>query len=102
MGVSTMDGNYYVEVASQSGAMMKATNTKPMAVAIEADKLVFQTYHSGVITSSKCGTSLDHAVTVTGYVTSSSPNYWIVRNSWALPGVMPDTSTSACPPVTES
>ena len=80
--VSTMDGNYYVEVASQSGAMMKATNTKPMAVAIEADKLVFQTYHSGVITSSKCGTSLDHAVTVTGYVTSSSPNYWIVRNSW--------------------
>jgi len=80
--VSTTDNNYYIEVASQSSAMMTATNTKPMSVSIEADKLVFQTYHSGVITSSKCGTNLDHAVIVTGYVTSTTPNYWIVRNSW--------------------
>jgi C1A family cysteine protease len=80
--VSTMDGNDFVLVNGTSSSMMSATNTKPMSVSIEADKLVFQTYHSGVITSSKCGTNLDHAVMVTGYVTSTSPNYWIVRNSW--------------------
>jgi C1A family cysteine protease len=80
--VSTMDGNDFVLVNGTSSSMMTATNTKTMSVSIEADKLVFQTYHSGVITSSKCGTSLDHAVIVTGYVTSSTPNYWIVRNSW--------------------
>lgn len=77
-----MDGTPYVQVDGNSANMMTATNTKPMSVSIEADKLVFQTYHSGVITSSKCGTQLDHAVVVTGYVTSTSPNYWIVRNSW--------------------
>jgi hypothetical protein len=80
--VSTTDGGYYLEVGGTSSKMMTAVNTKPMSVSIEADRLVFQTYSSGVITSSKCGTSLDHAVIVTGYVTSTSPNYWIVRNSW--------------------
>jgi len=80
--VSTTVGAYYVEIGSLTSRMMTAVNTKPMSVNIEADKIVFQTYSSGVITSHKCGKLTDHAVTVTGYVTSTSPNYWIVRNSW--------------------
>ena len=62
--------------------MMAALNTQPLAVAIEADKMVFQTYKSGVLTSSKCGTNLDHAVLAVGYGTEDGQDYWLVKNSW--------------------
>jgi len=60
--------------------MMSSVGIKPNSISIEADTFVFQTYKSGVLTSSKCGTSLDHAVGLWGYNQGSS--YWIVRNSW--------------------
>ena len=63
----------YSDVAGNSSAMMTAVNTKPMSVSIEADKFIFQTYSSGVITSASCGTSTDHAVVVNGYNTNSYP-----------------------------
>jgi cathepsin L len=73
----------YVDVTPSSPSqMMAALNTQPLAVAIEADKMVFQTYHSGVLTSSKCGTNLDHAVLAVGYGTEDGEDYWLVKNSW--------------------
>jgi len=54
-----------------------------VAVAIQADKRVFQTYHSGVLTGSACGTQLDHAVTAIGYGVENGVEYFLVRNSWA-------------------
>ena len=62
--------------------MKAALNKQPVAIAIEADKLVFQQYSSGVMDSPKCGTSLDHEVLAVGYGTSGSQGYWIVKNSW--------------------
>lgn len=62
--------------------IMEAIDTMPVSVAIQANKLVFQTYSSGVITSSKCGTSIDHAVVATGYDNDATEPYFIVRNSW--------------------
>jgi KDEL-tailed cysteine endopeptidase len=61
-----------------------ATSRQPISVAIEADQEVFQFYKSGVLTSSKCGTNLDHGVLVVGYGHDSSLNvdYWKVKNSW--------------------
>jgi len=53
-----------------------------VAVTIEADNLVFQTYQSGVLDSTKCGTSLDHAVIAVGYGNEDGKDYYIVRNSW--------------------
>jgi hypothetical protein len=43
---------------------------------------VFQFYTGGIISSTACGTSLDHAVNLVGYGTASGVLYWIVRNSW--------------------
>merc|ERR1719246_276197 len=58
----------YVDVTPNNSTQMKAALTKqPLAVAIEADKRVFQTYKSGVLSGSKCGTSLDHAVLAVGF-----------------------------------
>ena len=62
--------------------MRAALDTQPLAVSIEADKMVFQTYTSGVMSSTKCGTSLDHAVLAVGYGTENGQDYWLVKNSW--------------------
>ena len=73
----------YVDVTPSSPSqMMAALNTQPLAVAIEADKFVFQTYKSGVLTSDQCGTNLDHAVLAVGYGTEDGEDYWLVKNSW--------------------
>ena len=74
----------YAFVTASNVAQMKAGLTQqPLAVSIEADKMVFQTYKSGVLNSTKCGTSLDHAVLAVGYGTDATAgDYWLVKNSW--------------------
>jgi len=73
----------YVMVESANvDAFKSALNKQPVSVSIEADKLVFQTYKSGIFSSSKCGTTLDHAVLAVGYGYESGQGYWIVKNSW--------------------
>jgi C1A family cysteine protease len=71
-------------VAQESPSQMKAALAQqPLSVLIEADKRVFQTYQSGVLNSSACGTTLDHAVLAVGYGTEDGQDYWLVKNSWA-------------------
>jgi len=64
--------------------MKAALATQPLAVSIEADKYAFQAYHNGVLDSTKCGTSLDHAVLTVGWGNDadSGMDYWLVKNSW--------------------
>jgi len=63
-------------------ALQAAVAKGPVSVAIEADKLVFQSYTSGIISSTKCGTTLDHGVLVVGYGTQAGQDYWLMKNSW--------------------
>jgi cathepsin L len=73
----------YADVTPDSVPQMKAALAQgPLAVAIEADKMVFQTYKTGVLNSTKCGTNLDHAVLAVGYGTEAGQDYWLVKNSW--------------------
>jgi len=57
---------------------------QPVSVAIEADRMVFQMYTSGIISKTSCGTNLDHGVLVVGYGTDAAAggDYWLLKNSW--------------------
>merc|ERR1719313_1117668 len=80
-GVGKVKG--FEDVTPRSSSQLKAAlNQGPVSVAIEADKMAFQGYTGGVITSSKCGTQLDHGVLAVGYGTDNGEPYFLVKNSW--------------------
>tara|TARA_B100000524_G_C23641059_1_gene366655 strand:+ start:645 stop:1667 length:1023 start_codon:yes stop_codon:yes gene_type:complete len=64
--------------------LKEAVAKGPVSVAIEADKTIFQSYSSGVITSDNCGTDLDHGVLIVGYGIEDDIPYWLVKNSWGV------------------
>merc|ERR1712110_353520 len=73
----------YTDVAKESSTgLQQALMKQPVSVAIEADKMVFQQYTSGVLTGSACGTSLDHGVLAVGWETENGTDYFLVKNSW--------------------
>ena len=80
-GVATV-ASYNNVVPDSEKELKAALMNGPVSVAIEADRLVFQMYHSGVITSTRCGTNLDHGVLAVGYGTEDGQDYYLVKNSW--------------------
>ena len=74
---------YKTVTANSESAFKASIEAGPTSVAIEADKMVFQMYKTGVLNSTKCGTNLDHGVLAVGYGTDSTGQaYYLVKNSW--------------------
>ncbi|KAJ0984365.1 hypothetical protein J5N97_002721 [Dioscorea zingiberensis] len=62
-------------------SLKKAVAHQPISVLIEAYGRDFQFYRKGIF-KGYCGTAVDHAVTLVGYGTDDTTDYWLVKNSW--------------------
>jgi len=77
----TVKVNDYQTVSSDANGeidMYAKIQETPMSICVDAES--WQTYQSGVVDASTCGTSLDHCVHLVGL---KADEYWIVKNSWA-------------------
>jgi C1A family cysteine protease len=73
----------YTTVTAGSSAALKAAIAKqPVSVTVNASSSAFQGYKTGIVNTSACGTSLNHAITAVGYGNTNGQDYYIVRNSW--------------------
>jgi C1A family cysteine protease len=72
----------FTDVTKNSWTQFQAAVAQqPVAVAIEADQMVFQGYKNGVITKG-CGSQLDHGVLAVGYGQLNGQDFILVKNSW--------------------
>lgn len=68
----------YRNANSESEMANHVCNTGSISISVATAG--WNTYRSGVMSASTCGTKIDHAVMVVGM--NSSANAWIVQNSW--------------------
>ncbi|CAL9014299.1 unnamed protein product [Prunus brigantina] len=69
--------------ANSEEDLLKAVSMQPVSIAIVGSGEEFKHYESGVFSTTDCGTTLDHAVTIVGYgMTEDGTKYWLLKNQW--------------------
>eukprot|EP01116_Phalansterium_solitarium_P019171 TRINITY_DN527_c0_g1_i1.p2 TRINITY_DN527_c0_g1~~TRINITY_DN527_c0_g1_i1.p2 ORF type:complete len:334 (+),score=129.31 TRINITY_DN527_c0_g1_i1:48-1004(+) len=69
--------------AGSEADLVAKINQGPVSAAIDASQSSFQLYQSGVYYDAACSSkNLDFAVTVVGYGTQGSKDYYIAKNDW--------------------
>jgi len=69
----------------EAGLWTFVQNSGPVSICVDAEP--WQTYRSGIFSSSTClhgYYDLDHCVHLTGFGVESGTKYWLVKNSWGV------------------
>jgi cysteine peptidase B len=70
----------YQDIAQSESAMAQQVSTGgPLSIGVDAT--AWKTYLGGVMTDCT-STQVDHGVLIVGYDLTSTPPYWIIKNSW--------------------
>lgn len=75
----------YVNVVKddENDLAAKVETYGPIAVAVDASHVSFQTYSTGIYDERACSPgNINHAVGCVGFGSQDGTKYWIVRNSW--------------------
>nr|KAG5707243.1 hypothetical protein BaRGS_000017 [Batillaria attramentaria] len=81
---ATTTGFVFIDVGDEEGQKAAVAEVGPIAIAMDASRLTFQLYKSGVYYDAACSSVLlNHAVLAIGYgTTSDGDDYWLMKNSW--------------------
>ncbi|KAL7631749.1 UNVERIFIED_CONTAM: hypothetical protein RMT77_017930 [Armadillidium vulgare] len=77
----------YVSIpsGSEDDLLTAVATAGPVAAAIDASRMSFQLYASGVYYDASCSSVvLDHSVLIVGYGTENSAEFWLVKNSFGV------------------
>lgn len=80
--VVAKSSKYISVTSSSSDALLSAIALQPIAVGVDANTAIWQSYAGGTVTSTTCGTTINHFVLAVGYATADPVPYYIVKNSW--------------------
>lgn len=73
----------FKSVQGNNAAQMKAALAiSPLSVIVDGASTTMQSYRSGIVDDTACGTEENHATNVVGWGVSGDTEYWIMRNSW--------------------
>ena len=81
-GVGQVTASSHVSVQQDTNAIKQALNQQPVNVAVDAACSAFSYYQSGVLMTSQCSASIDHAILAVGYGVENGVEYFLVKNSW--------------------
>lgn len=71
----------FINIPRTEAEHLKYLNIAPLSVCLNMSPITY--YKSGVFTSTTCSSSVNHAVTMVGYGTSSDGKpYYLIKNSW--------------------
>lgn len=73
---------YHKVTPKSSSQLMAAIAKGPVSVSVNASSSAFRSYKSGIVNSTSCGTTTNHAILAVGYGSENGKPYYIVRNSW--------------------
>lgn len=69
--------------ANNALALKTAVAVQPVAVAVDANPSIWQSYSQGTV-SVNCGISINHYVLIVGYSLAADIPYYVIKNSWGV------------------